>query len=67
MSYISDTLKTAQVTIALAAPGSIGLAADTVDKASSIAVNYTGAANGAVTLANPTDAQAGDRVKVLNR
>lgn len=66
MSYIADNFKTAQVTIALAAPGAIGTAATTVDIASTIAVNYTGTANGAVTLANPTDAQAGDRVKVLN-
>lgn len=66
MTFIADNFKTAQVTIALAAPWAIGTAATTVDIASSIAVNYTGTANGAVTLASPTDAQAGDRVKVLN-
>jgi len=66
MAFISDNLKTAQLTVALAAPGTIGTAALTVDIASSIAVNYTGTANGVVTVPTPTDVQAGDRVSILN-
>ena len=58
MSKINDNFKKATLTVALAAPGSLGTAAATVDIVSSINVNYTGTANGAVTIANPTDADA---------
>ena len=66
MAFISDNLKTAQLTVALAAPGAIGTAPLTVDIASTIAVNYTGTANGVITVPTPTDIQAGDRVSILN-
>jgi hypothetical protein len=66
MSLINDNFKTATVALAVTAAGAMATAAVSVDIASTFLVTYTGAANGAVTLPNPTDAQAGDRVKVLN-
>jgi hypothetical protein len=66
MSFINDNLKRATLNIAVAAAGSIGTAATTVDIASSFNIAYTGVANGAITLPNPTDAQAGDIIKVAN-
>jgi hypothetical protein len=67
MSFINDNFKTAQLApIALAAAGSIGAAPATVDIASSFAINYTGPVNGLVTIPNPTDVQAGDRVRISN-
>ena len=66
MSFINDNLKRATLNLAVAAAGPIGTAAATVDIASSFNVTYTGAANGVVTVANPTDVQAGDIVKISN-
>jgi hypothetical protein len=64
--FISDNLKLASLPLAVAAAGPIGTALTTVDIASSFNVTYTGVANGAITLPNPTDALAGDRIKVAN-
>jgi hypothetical protein len=66
MAFINDTLKRATLPVTVAATGTIGAAAATVDVASSFNVTYTGTPNGAVTLPNPTDAQAGDFIKVAN-
>ena len=66
MSFINDNLKRATLNLAVAAAGSIWTAPTTVDIASSFNVTYTGAVNGVITIANPTDAQAGDIVKVAN-
>jgi hypothetical protein len=66
MSFINDNLKRATLNVAVPASGPIGTAAATVDIASSFNIAYTGAPNGVITLANPTDAQAGDIVKVAN-
>jgi hypothetical protein len=64
--FIDDTQKNATLPIALSAAGSIGTAPLTVDIASSFNVTYTGALNGLVTLPTPTNAIAGDLVKVAN-
>jgi hypothetical protein len=66
MATIKDSLKRATFDLTVTAAGSLGTAATTVDKASSFNVTYTGAVGGAVTLAAPTDAEAGDIVKVAN-
>jgi hypothetical protein len=66
MSFINDNLKTATLPLTVAAAGVIATAPLSVDIASSFNVAYTGVANGVVTLPNPTDAQAGDRVRVAN-
>ena len=66
MSFINDNFKTATLTLAVAAAGPIATASLSVDIASSFNVNYTGVANGVITLPNPTDTQAGDRVLISN-
>jgi hypothetical protein len=64
--FINDTIKTATLALTVAAPGAIATAPLSVDIASSFNINYTGAANGLVTIPNPTDGQAGDRIIVAN-
>jgi hypothetical protein len=66
MSFINDNLKRATINLTVAAAGPIGTAATTVDIASSFNINYTGVAKGVVTIANPTNAQAGDFIKIAN-
>jgi hypothetical protein len=66
MSFINDNFKRATINLTVSAAGSIGTAATTVDIASSFNIAYTGVANGVVTIANPTDAQAGDIIKIAN-
>lgn len=66
MSFINDNLKMATLPLAVAVAGPIATALLSVDIASSFNVTYSGIADGAVTLPNPTDAQAGDKVKIAN-
>ncbi len=63
--FINDTFKKATLTLSLAAAGPIATAPLSVDIASSFSVTGT-AANLALTLPNPTNAQAGDVVHVSN-
>jgi hypothetical protein len=64
--FINDTVKRATLDLTIAAAGSLGTAATTVDIASSFNVKYTGTPNGVVTLSTPTDVQAGDLVEISN-
>jgi hypothetical protein len=62
--FINDIQKNATIALAnFAAAGAIGLAAATVDIASSFVITQT-AAGVALTLPTPTDATAGDRLTV---
>lgn len=63
---VVDNFKLVTLPLAVTAAGPIGTAALTVDIASSFNVTYTGVADGVVTVPVPTDAQAGDVVKIVN-
>ena len=63
--FINDNLKTATIDLGTVAAGSIGTAVATVDIASSFKIAAT-IANTVYTLPNPTDALAGDRVRIYN-
>ncbi len=63
---INDTLKLATIALAnFAASGALGTAAATVDVASSFVITQT-TASISLTLPNPTDAVAGDRLNIGN-
>lgn len=66
MAFTNDTFKTATLALTVTAAGPIATAALSVDAASSFNINYTGPANGALTIPSPSDAQAGDRVTITN-
>lgn len=66
MAFVNDNFKLATLTLTVAAAGSIGTAATTVDIASSFNVNYTGTADGVLTIPSPTSAIAGDVVSITN-
>lgn len=66
MAFINDNFKLATLTIAnLTTGGAIGIAAATVDIASSFLVNQTTAGQ-LLSLPSPTDAIAGDLVRIGN-
>ena len=63
---VADNFKLVTLPLAVTAAGPIGTAALTVDIASSFNITYTGVVDGVVTVPVPTDAQAGDIVKIVN-
>lgn len=66
MAFINDNLKIATLNLTVVAAGPIATAPLSVDIASAFNVTYSGTADGVVTIPNPTDAQAGNVVKVAN-